>query len=159
MSKPSKKRNERIRKIGEREESIVHELSAKELSDRKDDVMDLLEEVEKIEERKKEQAKNYASQLSTLELQIGEMRREIKSGKRSQTVLIQEFLTASNEVIRVRADTDEQIGIPRTATARELQEELPLDAAAETNEEAVDFDVDHQADSEADIPDPDAAFQ
>jgi hypothetical protein len=123
--------NRFVRKIGEREESIETKLTQVQIEDMREEVMTLLDDEERIEEKAKEAAKNFASQIKTNNLQRNELRRTIASGRRKQTLIIEEHLTASNEVVRIRKDTGEAIGSPRTATPRELQEELFQDAPAE----------------------------
>lgn len=124
--KPAKKKkdpNERIRKIGEREEVIEIKLTQLQLEDMREEVMTLLDDEERIEEKAKEASKNFASQLKTNQLQRNELRRTIAGGKRRETIIVEEHLTASNEVVRIRKDTGDQVGA-RTATPRELQEDL-----------------------------------
>jgi len=137
-SKPKKKSNDRVRKIGEREEMVEYQLSEQELAEKKDTIMELLEALEKLEARKKEQMKNLGSQAATMELEISQLRADIRAKKVTRQITVAEFLTGANEVIRVRTDTDEQIGPPRTATSRELQEELPL--SEQTDPEKTDDD-------------------
>ena len=113
----------RIRKIGEREEMIEIEFSDEQIADKRGEVMVLLDEEERIEAKKEELAKNFASQLKTNKLQINELRRQITSRKTRMTVIVEEHLTQQNEIVRIRKDTGEQVGV-RTATPRELQEEM-----------------------------------
>jgi hypothetical protein len=123
-SKKKSDPNERIRPVGEPREAIIeHKLTQIQLDGLKDNVMDLLDQREDLKEKAKEVVTNYKSQIATCELTIESTRRTIRSGRRQETIQVQEFLTRSNEVIRVRTDTGAQIGT-RTATARELQEEL-----------------------------------
>lgn len=123
---PKKKKdpNERIRMVGEREQAIEIPLTADQLDDERSAVMEFLDHKEEIEDRKKEAMKNFASQIATVELQIEGSRRLIKSKRRKVVVVIEEWLTAANEIIQVRRDTNEQIGDPRRARAEELQERL-----------------------------------
>ncbi len=124
----------RVRKIGQREESIDTKLTQIQIEDMRENVMVLLDDEERIEEKAKEAAKNFSSQLKTNQLQRNELRRIITQGKKRETIIVEEFLTVSNEVIRVRQDTGEQLGA-RTATPRELQEELPLDGKPADSEQ------------------------
>lgn len=124
MSKAKKRDpSERVRKIGEREESIEHRLNAGELEDIKDRVMTHLDEIDKIESKKAEAVANYKAQTASFELQLEADRNLLKSRVLRSMIVIEEYLTHGNEVIRVRKDTGEQIGA-RTATPAELQEEL-----------------------------------
>lgn len=122
MSK-RKNPNERVRKIGEREEIVEYALTSEQLANSKDEIMALLDQKQETEEKKAEVMSNYKSQLATIDLQIESTRRTIRSGRRKETLTIEEHLTASNEIVRVRKDTGQQIG-RRTASAEELQERL-----------------------------------
>jgi hypothetical protein len=123
--------NRLVRKLGEREEVIETKLTQIELEDKRMEVMILLDDEEAIERKAKEASANFTSQLKTNKLQRNELRRVITSGKSRQTLVIEEHLTAANEVVRVRKDTGDIIGQPRTATARELQEDLFQDPPAD----------------------------
>lgn len=123
------KKNEeprRVRKLGEREEVIKHQLTSDQLEETKDAILCSLDDDERLEERKAEFVKNIGSQLKTNELQRNELRRQVKSGTREETVIVEEHLLTNNEVLRVRQDTGEEVGKRRTATPRELQEDLPF---------------------------------
>jgi hypothetical protein len=51
--------------------------------------------------------------------------RQVSTGKRDAEILVQDFMTPSNEVVSIRFDSESQeIVERRTATAEELQEEL-----------------------------------
>jgi hypothetical protein len=122
--KRKKDPNERIRKIGEREEVLEIKLTEVQRDKERHNVMFLLDQVDELEEKKKEVVKNYASQLAAVELQIHAARQLANSGKRRDSVTIEEWLTGSNDIIRIRADTGEQVGDLRRARAEELQEKL-----------------------------------
>lgn len=115
--------SERVRKIGEREETIRRELSAGEIQFCREELEALLDEEDNIEAKQKEAAKNFSSQLATNRLHIGELRKRIKAKHVDEKVLVEEHLTHGNEVVRIRKDTGDKIGA-RTATPKELQEEL-----------------------------------
>lgn len=115
--------DERVRKIGEREEIVETKLTQIQLEDMRMEVMALLDEEERIEAKKDEVAKNFTSQLKTNKLQINELRRTIAACKRRETIIVEEHLTQSNEIVRIRKDTGDRIG-SRTATPRELQEPM-----------------------------------
>lgn len=125
---PKKRRDptERIRKIGEREEIIESKLTQLQLDEERELVMNLLDQKDEIEEKKREVVKNYGAQLAAVELQIDAARRVIHAGRRRDTLLVEEYLTGANAIIRIRKDTGEQIG-ERNATSAELQETLPLE--------------------------------
>jgi hypothetical protein len=81
----------------------------------------------------------------------------IRTGKVSQEVVIEEWLTDQNEVVRINKATREELN-RRNATAAELQEELPLPPppkktnghAEGADEEADEDDTDAEVDAEAD---------
>lgn len=142
MSKAKKDKNERVRKIGEREEQIVHKLSANQLEEVKDRVMSHLDELDSIESKKAESVANFKAQAASFELQLEADRKLLKSGVDKRMVIVDEFLTQGNEVVRVRRDTGEQLGA-RTATANELQEEMftgppPVDMPPEQQPDATE---------------------
>ena len=149
--KNKKNPTERIR--GEREEILEEKLTQLAIENMREEVMILLDDEERLQEKAKEAAKNFGSQIKTNELQRNELRRTITSGRRRITLVVEEYLTASNEVVRVRKDTGEQIG-QRTATPRELQEELPLDSKAE---EAAESEDDDPQQSDADLAEMEAS--
>jgi hypothetical protein len=131
----------RVRKIGEREENVDVKLTQLQIEDLREQVMVYLDDEERIEEKAKEAQKNFASQLKTNQLQRNEIRRTIAAGRKRVSITVEEYLTNSNEVIRVHKQTGEQLGPARTATPRELQEELPLGDETDTADlEPVDAD-------------------
>lgn len=130
--KRSRDPNERIRLVATREEIIETKLTQNEIDEMQRENMVLDNEIEKLEEKKKEQMANIASQLKTIELQKSELRRMVNSGRRRETVTIEEHLTGSNEIVRIRKDTGERIG-QRTATPRELQEPMFPDKSPPEN--------------------------
>lgn len=138
----------RVRKIGQREEQLDRRLTDKELDEYKDQFIALADQREELERKKAEVMASYGSQFKTIDLQSDELRRKINSRRITESILVEEWLTDRNEVIRVRADLQEVIGNPRTARPSELQESLPLDQA--TPEEA--GDVDPQEDAPEDAP-------
>jgi chromosome segregation ATPase len=113
----------RVREVGQREETLKRQLTATEIQALREELEALLDDEDNIDEKKKEASKNFASQLETNKLQQSNLRRRIKSKEAEEKVLVKEYLTKANEIVRIRADTDEQIG-QRTATKAELQEEM-----------------------------------
>lgn len=116
--------NERVRKVGEREVTIDIVLTPLQLEDEHHNVMAFLDQKEEIEEKKKENMKNFAAQLAAVELQIDAARRLIKSKRRRETLVIEDWLTGANEIIQIRQDTGDQVGDVRKARSDELQEKL-----------------------------------
>lgn len=117
------KHPERVREVGQREETLKRPLTPAEILALREELEAILDDEDNIEEKKKEASKNFASQLETNKLQRTNLRRRIRSKEAEEKVLVKEYLTTGNEIIRVRADTDTQIG-QRTATKAELQEEM-----------------------------------
>lgn len=122
--KKRKDPNERIRKVAEREETREVKLTEVQRDEQRMIAMSLLDQLDEIEEKKKEVVKNYASQIAAVELQLHSARQLANGGKRRDTFLVEEWLTGANDVIRIRADTGEQLGDVRRARAEELQERL-----------------------------------
>jgi hypothetical protein len=149
--------HKRVRKIGEREEVIEELLSDDQVHAMHEEIMVLLTEEEKLEERAKEAAKNFQSQIKTAELQRNELRRTVTSRKRRTTVVVEEHLTAANEVIRIRKDTGDQIG-KRTATANELQEPMFPDKPPGDQDDDPAQQSDAQGATPSGQPEPDMAF-
>lgn len=140
-----------VRKIGEREEVIEHHLSREEMAEVQDTVMALLDQKQEVEEKKVETNANYNAQFKAIDLQLETARRVFRGGVRKESVIIEEHLTAANEVIRIRKGTREIIG-QRTATADELQEEMFADDKAESgdvpqDEAPVETDAEEAAES------------
>lgn len=124
MSKKLKKdSNEIVKKLGEREEVIMHELTDAQLNEAKDNILCLLEDRSQLKAKVKEVASNLGAQAKTIDLQIDNLRETCKTGKRRETVTIEEHLTRGNQVVRIRKDTGKQLGT-RQALAEELQEDL-----------------------------------
>lgn len=125
---PKKPRDpeERIRLVATREEVVETKLTQQQIEDMREEVMILLDDEETIEKRKDEALKNFGSQLKTNQLRRNELRRTIAAGRKRETVTIEEHLNGRNEIVRIRKDTGDKIG-QRTATARELQEDMFAD--------------------------------
>jgi hypothetical protein len=116
--------NERIRMVGERQVTIDIPLTSLQLEDEHRKVMTHLDKKEEIEEKKKENMKNFAAQLAAVDLAIDESRRLIKSRRHYETLIIEEWLTGANEIVQIRQDTRDQVGDVRKARSEELQEKL-----------------------------------
>ncbi len=118
---------DRIRKLGEREEQITVKLTQIEIEDQRHQVMMLLDDIDKIDQGLKAIKAEAKGRKDAILARIAEARRQESSGRRTDDVVVEEWLTQGNEVVRVRTDTGEQIGDPRTARAAELQEKLFTD--------------------------------
>jgi hypothetical protein len=142
-----------VRKLGEREEIIVHTLTGGELAEVQDTVMALLDHRQEVEEKKKEANANFKAQLETIELELETARRTFRGRARKESVVIEEHLTSANEVIRIRKGTKEIVG-QRTATAEELQEEMFPEEQGDSGEVPQDeapAQVDPQSDEQFDF--------
>lgn len=158
---PKKRRdpNERIRMVGDREVIIDIALTPIQLEDEHHNVMAFLDQKEEIEEKKKENMKNFAAQLAAVELQIDASRRLIKSKRRRETVIIEEWLTGANEIIQIRQDTQQQVGDPRRARAEELQEKLFPDKPTDPEQQnAAGGQTGTKTAPDGEFPTADAAF-
>lgn len=136
-SEPEKKRPprdpfERIRKVGEREELLERRLSDVEMDDLHQTYLSLGNQREDLESKKSEVLANYGAQFKAIDLQADTARKLLNTRRKSDTVLVEEWLNASNEIVRIRSDTGEQLGDPRKARADELQEKLFPDKPADT---------------------------
>lgn len=115
---------ERIRKVGQREESLERRLTDVEMDDLHVTYLSLGNQREDLETKKAEVMANYNAQFKAIDLQADTVRRLLNSRRKSDTVVVEEWLNASNQIVRIRADTGEQLGDPRKARADELQEKL-----------------------------------
>lgn len=138
---------ERVRKVGQRDEMHERRLTDVEMDDLHAQYLALGNQREELEEKKAEVLANYNAQFKAIDLQSDTTRKLLNSRRRSDTITVEEWLNASNEIVRIRADTGEQLGDPRKARADELQEKLFPDPAQDGEPEA-----EHDAD-EATPPD------
>ena len=122
------KADEPKRKIGERTETIHVKLTPMQIEDERATVIDLIQTKEELEERLKSSKADYKAKIAEVDSKTAAALGAIRSGKTSREVVIEEWLTDRNEVVRLDKATGLEIGERRTATARELQEELPLPA-------------------------------
>jgi hypothetical protein len=151
--------NERIRMVGEREVTIDIMLTPMQLEDEHHNVMAFLDQKEEIEEKKKENMKNFAAQLAAVELQIDASRRLIKSKRRRETVIIEEWLTGANEIVQIRQDTRDQVGDVRKARSEELQEKLFGDKPTDpVQENAAPPQTGTKIEQDTDFPTAETAF-
>lgn len=125
----SKKRtnaNEPIRKLAERVETVERKLSQLELEDERAKVIDLLQQRDELESSWDSQKAAHKAKVKELESKIETARGAIRRGRVDEDLVIEEWLTRQNEVVRVNKATGLELG-RRTATRDELQEELPLE--------------------------------
>lgn len=124
MAKKAKAAPKR-RKIGERTETIAVRLTPMQIEDERAKVIELLQERDELDEKWKSTKADHKAKEAELHSRLETSRGMIRTGKVSREMTIEEYVDDRNEVIRVDKATGEEIG-RRTATARELQEELPL---------------------------------
>lgn len=135
------KTSERVRTVGQPvDRAFEVDLTPEQCDKLKDSLMDHLDQREAIKDKLAEVKKNFASQLETNEATIDAIRRQVRARKERRTVRVQDWLTKSNEIVTVSVATNVVIGEPRTATAAELQEELPLDRDSPTQDTQADSD-------------------
>lgn len=84
-----------------------------------------------IRDRLKQLVTDYKAKIQENRTERERLRRWYKSRMKQETVIVTEHLTANNEVILIRADNGQVIGVARNATAAEIQESLPLGAPAQ----------------------------
>lgn len=126
----------RIRMIGpERKESIVVKLTQIEIDDQRVLVCDLRDKQDALEEELKSVKADYKARQEGLEEKERVARRLASTARAETEVAIQDWLTQGNEIISIRLDTGDVLR-RRTATARELQEELPLDGGPPPQDDA-----------------------
>lgn len=135
MSKAKKKGDELVRKIASRTETIETTLTQIEIEDQRQKFIELCGDRDQAKEDEKARVAEHKSGLAKLSAMIASTLGLIRSGRTKKEVPIEEWVTKQNEVVRINADTREEIGPRRTATARELQEELPLKNPPEADED------------------------
>jgi CRISPR/Cas system-associated exonuclease Cas4 (RecB family) len=157
VAKKTSKANEPRRKLAERTETITVRLTPMQIEDERARVIDLLQEKDELEEKWKARKAEHKSQIAEIDSKRETALGMIRTGKVSQEVVIEEWLTDQNEVVRINKATREELN-RRNATAAELQEELPLPPppkktnghAEGADEEADEDDTDAEVDAEAD---------
>lgn len=123
---PKKPKNpfEHVRMLGARDEALEVRLTDAEMDDAHHQFLALHNQREELEEKLSEVKSNYKAQFEAIDLQSQATRRLLNSRRRVTTVNVQEWLNASNEVVRIRTDTGDQLGDARKARSDELQEKL-----------------------------------
>jgi hypothetical protein len=122
------KGDERKRKIGERTEVIEVKLTPMQIEDARAKVIDLLQEKDELEEKLASVKADYKAKIAEVDSRKAHELGMVRTGRTRKELVIEEWVTAQNEVVRVNQETGEELG-RRTATPRELQEELPLEDA------------------------------
>lgn len=113
-----------VKKLGEPHPSTIQvELTEGERTERRRSACDLRDQQVSLGEEKKLKMAEFNHRKKALENQEAILRGQASTGIEEIAVVVQDFLTASNEVVSVRIDNEELVS-KRTATADELQEEL-----------------------------------
>lgn len=122
--------HEPVRKLGERVDTIEQKLSPMQIEDERAKVLDMLQERDELDEQWQSAKAAHKAKLADLDSRLESSRGAIRAGKVRKEIVVEEWLTRQNEVIRLDAATHLEIG-RRNATREELQEELDLEAKAE----------------------------
>lgn len=116
--------NARSRTIGDPYTQVVTSaLTPSEVADERAEVCSLLDRQEQLDERLARAKAEIKGESTTIEDKLRVSRRRVSTKRSDVEVTLQQYLTNGNEVIIVRTDTDEILS-RRTATARELQEDM-----------------------------------
>ena len=119
----------RLRKHGDpRPETIEIQLSDEQRAERRKRACDLRDQQAALAEEKKLAMSAFGQRKKALENLEAVARQQASSGIEVAAVMVQDYLTASNEVVSLRLDASGQaspdIVARRTATADELQDDL-----------------------------------
>lgn len=113
-----------VKKLGDPHPSTIQvELSEEQRAERRKQACELRDQQAALAEEKKLQAAAFNHRKKELENKEAVLRGQASTGIEEIAVVVQDFLTAGNEVVAVRIDNDELVS-KRTATAEELQEEM-----------------------------------
>lgn len=113
-----------VKKLGEPHPTTIQmELTEGERADRRKSACELRDQQAALGEEKKLKMAEFNHRKKELENKESVLRGQAATGIEEIAVVVQDFLTASNEVVSVRIDNEEFVS-KRTATADELQEEL-----------------------------------
>lgn len=126
-----------VRRVAQYEEEMDIPLSKEDIDKNRNRVLDLLDALDEIEDRKKEANDAFKAEASKAEMEIERHRLLIRSKVRKQKVTIEEWLTASNQVQVINSLTGEYVN-SRNATAEELQEPM-FPESSPTAEESMQF--------------------
>lgn len=113
-----------LKKLGDpHPESIEITLTEDQRTERRKRACDLRDQQAALAEEKKLAVAGFAQRKKALENLEAVARGQAATGVEVVAVVVQDYLTAGNEVISVRVDTNDPVS-RRTATAEELQEDL-----------------------------------
>lgn len=122
--------SQRMKKLGEREEQVVVLLTDEDVEVQRKIVLDLMSDKDRLADGLKAIKAEYKARVDRLTARIQDARQQVSDRRRTDEVLVEEWLTQGNEVVRLRQDTGEVVGQPRTARPDELQEALDLEPSA-----------------------------
>lgn len=113
-----------VKKLGDPHPSTIQvDLTDEQRTERRKQACDLRDQQAALVEEKKLKMAEFNHRKKELENKEAVLRGQASTGIEEIAVVVQDFLTAGNEVVSVRIDNDELVS-KRTATADELQEEL-----------------------------------
>lgn len=113
-----------VKKLGEPHPTTIQmELTEGERAERRKSACELRDQQASLGEERKLKIAEFNLRKKALENQEAILRGQAATGIEEIAVVVQDYLTASNEVVSVRVDNEELVS-KRTATADELQEEL-----------------------------------
>lgn len=113
-----------VKKLGNpHAESIQIELSEEERADRRKSACDLRDQQVALSEEKKLAMAAFGQRKKSLENLESIRRGQAATGIEIAAVVVQDYLTAENEVVSIRIDNNAPVA-KRTATGEELQEDL-----------------------------------
>ncbi len=113
-----------VKKLGDPHPATIQvELSDEQRAERRKQACDLRDQQATLVEEKKLAMAGFNHRRKSLENLEAVARGQASTGIEELAVVVQDYLTASNEVVAIRVDNQE-IAAKRTATADELQEEL-----------------------------------
>lgn len=111
-----------VRKTAEYEETFEIELSKEEVDQRKDEVMDTLDDIKALDGEARDFSKQIAAKKEILKNRLDSLQREARSKRAVIKGVIEEFLMKDNQIRKFW--NGQEIGVPRTAKPEELQESL-----------------------------------
>ncbi len=113
-----------VKKLGEpRTETVKVDLTDAERQAERVTACDLRDQASAVKEEKKTAMAGFSQRLKELDQREQDCRRRASTGIDHVAVIVQDYLTATNEVVSVKVDTNEPVA-RRTATVQELQEDL-----------------------------------
>jgi hypothetical protein len=122
-SNPRSKAEPGKRKLSERTEPVPERLTTKELDEERTRVCDFIRDRSQLEDKRKAASAEWKARIAETDSQIAQSLDVVQRGWRNVDATIEEWLTDTNEVIRMRPDTGEVLST-RAARPSELQEPM-----------------------------------